>query len=295
MDTQYIRFVLLIVIILITGTSAYADDNVEIASYSIDRKISLLSDIRTRGTSDSLSGPGARLEIDVAHQSGLIALAEINNVSKKVMTGGDGVGMLFAMGWRTGNPEKWHFGIGLAAEVFPGAQFSAPHSIDLDTGTPGDQRTTNYNTDYAVLEIGYGNLQGRIINVISRTYRGADTGGVCGAMLQYSLDPTKALECYARGDHGSRGTWLFDLDYKYPIRSDTTITVHGGYQKVANFPEADSFDYSIGVSHVRWGIEWQAAWTGAIVRTRELYLVQDGDSTKRTYRPTLVVSATYRF
>ncbi|MBR8203359.1 TorF family putative porin [Burkholderia vietnamiensis] len=280
--------------LLVVGSQARAED-VDIASYSIDTSISVLSDIRTRGTSDSLSTPGARLTVEAAHDSGLIALAQINNVSKKVMTNGDGAGILVAGGWRHGNPDNWHFGVGLAMEIFPGAQFDAPQSFDFQNGVPADVRGTSFNTQYAVLELGYGDIQGRVVNVISKTYRGANTGGVCGSMLQFSADPTKALECYARGEHNSRGTWLFDLDYKYALRSDTTLKLHAGYQAVANFPEANLFDYSVGLAYVKWKIDWEAALTGAIVKTRELYLVQDGDSVKRTNRPTLVVSATYRF
>lgn len=273
--------------------NARADD-VDIATYTIDPSVSLMSDVRTRGTSDSLSGPGARLAIEAAHESGLIALAEINNVSRKEFTNGDGTDITLAGGWRFGNPDKWHFGIGLATEIFPGANFESPQAFDFVNQMPANVTSSNYNTDYALLEFGYDKLQGRVIDVISKTYRGANTGGVCGSMLQFG-DPTRALECYARGNHGSRGTVLFDLDYEYAIRGDTTLRLHTGYQKVANFPEANSFDYSIGLTHTRWGFQWNLSWVAAIVRTPALFAVQDGNSVKSTSKPTFLASVTRKF
>jgi len=294
---SYIASAAFLAVTVLASTSVWAssDDDVTIATYSIDTKASLMSDVRIRGISDSFNRPGARLEIDLAHESGMIALAQFNNVSKQEMVNGDGVGMLLGLGWRGGNPDQWHYGVGLASEVFPGAKFSAPQSFDFQAFQPTNVSNTNFNTNYAVLEFGYGRLYGRVIDVISKTYRGADAGGVCGAMLQYMADPTKALACYARGSNDSRGTLLFDLDYIQPLPIDTKMTFHVGYQSVANYPEADTFDYLLGITHTHWGMDWTAAVTGAIVRTPALYMYQDGDSIKRTDRPTLVLSTTYKF
>nr|WP_244664028.1 FGGY-family carbohydrate kinase [Xanthomonas phaseoli] len=43
--------------------------------------------------------------------------------------------------------------------------------------------------------------------VVSKTYRGADTGGVCGQILRFSIDPTAALQCYARGEQDPHAWW----------------------------------------------------------------------------------------
>jgi hypothetical protein len=200
-----------------------------------------------------------------------------------------------AGGYRFGDPEGWHFGAGLATELFPGAKFDAPRGFDMATGTPTDFQTTRYDSTFAVAEIGYGALEGRILNVISKTYRGADTGGVCGTMLALMPDPTKALDCYARGDHGSRGSWLFDLDYKVGLTPTTTLNLHAGYQKIANFKEANFSDYRIGVTHKRWGFEWNADWVTTNTRVRELYLAQDGDTLRATDGNKFVVSVSRRF
>lgn len=267
----------------------------ETASFAIDTEVKVTSDQRTRGISDSLNGPGIKLSVQAAHESGLIGLIEFSSVSKKQFLDSAGVGVTLAGGYRFGDPEGWHFGAGLATEVFPGAKFVAPNGFDLLTGTPTDFRTTNYNSAFAVVEIGLGALEGRVLNVISKTYRGAGTGGVCGTMLALMPDPTQALACYGRGDRGSRGSWLFDLDYKYNLTPATTLNLHGGHQKIANFKEADFSDLRIGVTHKRWGVEWSADWVTTNTRVRELYLAQDGDRLRATDGNKFVVSISRHF
>ena len=269
----------------------------QLATYQVVTTVTARSDQRTRGMSDSLMQPALDLNVQVAQQSGLVAMVDLVTVSRKEFPGGDGVDLTLAGGYRFGDPDAWHFGLGLAAETFPGASFSAPHSFDLATGTPGNTSSTSYNSRFVVLEVGYGAIHGRVLDVISKTYRGADTGGVCGALLQYSADPTGALNCYARGDHGSRGTLLFDLGYKYPLNALTTLRLHAGYQRVANFPEADFADYDIGLTRLAWGLDWRVDLLATQIKSgsRALYLVQDGNNLRATDNNTVELSVSKQF
>lgn len=280
------------VLLVCASTSSLAQ---EIASFAIDTEVKLTSDLRNRGISDSLNQPSLKVSVQAAHESGFVGLAELATVSQKQFLGGSGVGITLAGGYRFGDPEAWHFGIGLAAELFPGASYQAPHGFNLDTGEPQNITTTNYDTRFAVLEFGYGAVEARLLNVISDTYRGIDTGGVCGTMLQLMADPTPGLECYARGDKGSKGSWLLDVDYKVNIAPATTLNLHAGYQQIANFREADITDVRIGLTHKRWGFEWSADWTQAQTKVRELYLVQDGNEMRVTDDTRFVVSVSRRF
>lgn len=289
-----LRPISLAVFTLLAGIAAPALA-AETASFAIDTEIKVTSDQRTRGISDSLNKPGVKLSVQAAHETGLIALAEFASVSKKQFLDGDGLGVLLAGGYRFGDPEGWHFGAGIATELFPGAKFEAPHGFDFNTFTPTDFKTTKYDSTFAVAEISYGALEGRILNVISKTYRGADTGGVCGTMLLLMADPTQGLECYARGDHGSRGSWLFDLDYKFNLSPTTTLNLHGGYQKIANFREANFSDFRVGVTHKRWGFDWSADWVTTNTRVKELYIAQDGDKQRATDGNKFFVSVSRHF
>ena len=282
------------VLIAASATPTLAADDT-FASFAVDTDVKLSSDQRTRGISDSLNRPGLKLSVQVAHESGLIGLVEISTVSKKQFLDGNGLGVTLAGGYRFGDPEGWHFGAGLATELFPGAGFDAPHGFDMETGTPTDLRHTKYDSVFAVAEIGYGALEGRLLNVLSKTYRGADTGGVCATLLALNADPTRGLACYGRGDHDSRGTWLADLDYQYSLGPATSLNLHVGYQKVANFKEADFADVRVGVTHKQWGFEWSADWLSTRTRADELYLALDGSKLRATDDDALVVSLSRRF
>ncbi|HLO96715.1 MAG TPA: hypothetical protein VK195_20600, partial [Burkholderiaceae bacterium] len=95
----------------------------QVARYAVETELKLSSDQRTRGVSDSLRGPGLQLSLQVAHESGVIALAQLATVSRKYYTNSDGYNLLLATGYRFGDPDGWHFGAGVAAEIFPGARF----------------------------------------------------------------------------------------------------------------------------------------------------------------------------
>lgn len=283
---------LLITFLCAGSAAAFAADT---ARYAVDTELKLSSDQRTRGISDSLNRPGLKLSVQAAHESGLIGLVEVATVSKKQFLQGDGLGVTLAAGYRFGDPEAWHFGVGLAAELFPGARFEAPHGIDLEAGVPTDVRSTRYDSRFAVLEFGYGALEGRLLHVLSKTYRGADTGGVCGTMLALMPDPTRALECYARGDHGSRGSWLADLDYRFHLDPATTLTLHAGYQRISHFSEANFSDLRVGITRRQWGFDWSADWVTTNTRVRELYLALDGDRLRATDGNKLVLAVSRKF
>jgi hypothetical protein len=96
-------------------------------------------------------------------------------------------------------------------------------------------------------------------------------------LLTLLSDPTQGLDCFARGDHGSRGTHLLDLDWKHALDGRTWILLHGGVQKVHHFREADGWDWRAGVQHTRWGLDFTLEAVGARMMTRELYIAFDDD------------------
>lgn len=103
------------------------------------------------------------------------------------MFGSQGYSAVLAAGWRTGNPDGWHFGLGLATEL--PRKLRCPNSFDAASFTPGDVRSTKYDNSFMIFEAGYGALEFRALNVVSDTYRGINTGGVCGTLLQLNPDP----------------------------------------------------------------------------------------------------------
>ena len=218
----------------------------ETASIAWDVEARITTDQRNRGISDSLRKPAARLGITAAHESGVTALLETGSVSRKQFLGGSGLFVVAAVGYRAGDPDGWHYGVGAAHEAFPGASFEAPHALDPATFAPVDLRRSHFNSSFLALEAGWGALESRLMVVTSKTYRGANTGGVCGTLLAVAADPTPGLACYARGDQGSRGTLLLDVNYRIDLDPRTTVNLHLGHQRVKHFHEADTTDHGIG-------------------------------------------------
>lgn len=275
------------------GTSAFASE--EMASYALDAELRVSSEQRTRGTSDSLLGPSAKLTMQLAHESGLSAMAEFNSVSKKQFTGGNGTALVLALGYRGGDPEGWHYGAGLVTETFPGASVEAPHRLDPGTFEPSDMRRTRFNSAFAALELGWRDVEFRWMNVISRNYRGINTGTVCGTLLALRPDPSAGLSCYGRGDRDSRGSLLLDASYKYTINPTTAVIAHVGHQRARNFEEANLTDLSLTLRHQRWGCEWAMDWVSPRAKVRELYLVQDGSRVRVTDGNRVVASVARKF
>lgn len=275
------------------GNIAHATEDT--TSIAVDTRIKLSTDIRSRGTSDSLLQPGVRFNANVAHESGWVGFMDLATASKKQFLGSNGLSAVVGTGWRTGDPDGWHFGLGAATEFFPGARFEAPHSIDLESFTPTNVKKTNYNSSFAVLEAGYGALEFRAMNQLSKTYRGLNTGGVCGTLMVFNPDPMVGINCFGRGDKNSRGSWLFDMDYKIPLSPQTSLNLHAGIQRIKNFREANMEDYAIALTHKRWGFEFTAEWLVTRTQARELYLYQDGNRLRAVDNNKLVLTVAHKF
>jgi hypothetical protein len=267
----------------------------EVSSYAVSTEVKLSSDYRNRAISDSLNKPSLKMGLQLAHESGLAGLIEVATVSKKQFLDGNGLALTLGGGYRAGDPDGFHYGVGLAAELFPGAKFEAPQSFDFNTFTPTDLRRSNFNSTFALIELGYGNFDLRLLNAISKDYRGINTGSVCGTLLLKLADPTIGLDCYARGTKSSKGTWLLDASYKHELTADTTLILHAGYQKVPNFKEVNFADYSVAIAHKRWGFNWSVEWLTARTKNRELFQVTDGQKNIATDKSKLIFSVAKTF
>jgi hypothetical protein len=272
-------------------------DEPELASYQLDIEAKVLSDRRNRGVSDTNNGPGAELNFSFAHQSGFVAVADFGTVSKIQFPNGDHATALLAGGYRWGDPDAWHFGVGLAQELFPGAKVDAPTGLAPvvdDSGQvvglePTGMRTTHFDTTYAVLEFGWKLLEGRYLYVLSKDYRGGNSSTICPLYLP---DAAAALACYARGDFRTGGTQMIDLDIKYPIAPHTNLLGHLGYENVPHFSGFDFVDWRAGASYeLPYGFTVSAEAVGAATKTHALFVATSTTGkTEATDKTTVVVA-----
>lgn len=276
------------------AAAALADDEPEIASYSIDTNLKFSSDRKTRGISDTFGRPGAELTVELAHESGLIGRFQIGSVSRVNYPDSNRLNPMLAVGWRGGDPSALHYGVAAAREWFPRARVAgAPTGFDENLGPTG-VANTSFHTSYLVGELGWGYLTTRYLHVVSKDFRGANTSTVCASYLAGNM--AAALDCYGQGMRHSRGTQLFDLDLAYPINGSTKLIGHLGWQKVRNFRGMDTMDYRLGLEHTRWGFIFGAEAAGAKVRDSAPFVAVDAGGTSRRMEKTrLILSIAKRF
>lgn len=279
---------------VLAHAQAPADDEPEIASYSIDTTVKLSSDRKTRGVSDTFGRPGAELTVEFAHESGLIGQFQLGSVSRVNYPESNRLNPMLALGWRGGNPDALHYGVAAAREWFPQARVTgAPTGFD-ENFNPTGVADTRFHTSYLVGELGWGYVTARYLYVVSKDFRGANTSTICPGYL--ASDPAAAMDCYGQGMRHSGGTQLFDLDLAYPINGSTKLIGHLGWQKVRNFRGLDTVDYRLGLEHTRWGFIFGAEVAGAKARDRALFVATDeGGATRRMDTTKLILSIAKRF
>lgn len=272
-----------------------------IQSYALDVEAKVISDRKNRGISDTYNRPGAELTLTAVHESGVLGYLQLGSVRKEIFPETNGLQITAALGYRWGNPERWHFGLGVAQEWFPKAEArDAPTGIDWTTGMPTGLTTTKFDTTYALFEFGFGNVEARYLYVLSDDLRGNNTATLCGSSYLPAVlaggDPTKAIACYEGGFKETGGSHLLDVNYQYRLSGQTKLVAHGGYQKMRNIRGGDVFDYKLGLVHTRWGLDWGIEVAGANLRNRDFAVVMDSDgNTKRVDRTAVIVSVAKRF
>lgn len=271
-----------------------ADDEPEIASYSINTTLKFSSDRKTRGISDTFGRPGAELTVEFAHESGLIGQFQVGSISRVNYPDSNRLNPMLAVGWRGGDPRALHYGVAAAREWFPRARVvGAPTGFDENLDPTG-VANTGFHTSYLVGELGWGYLTARYLHVVSKDFRGANTSTICPSYL--ASDMAAAMDCYGQGMRHSRGTQLLDLDLAYPINGSTKLIGHLGWQKVRNFRGMDTVDYRLGLEHTRWGFIFGAEAAGATVRDSAPFVAVDaGGTARRMDKTRLILSIAKRF
>lgn len=275
----------------------------EIQSYSLDMEAKVSTDRRTNGLSDTYRRPGAEFTVTAAHESGFLGYLQLGTVAKESFPDGNKTTAVGALGYRWGKPEGWHFGVGAAQEMFPGASVEL-HDNELvyAMGGPAEVIKTNFDTTFGLFEFGYGIVEARYMLVLSKDFRGNNTSVVCGtaaqiAQIQGDLTFGEASSCYDRGYRNSRGSQLLQVEAKIPLNGNTRLLTHVGYTAVRNFSFLNTLDYKLGLIHTRWGLDFEADIVGGSMRNSYYANTPNTamDSLKRIDKPALMASIAKRF
>lgn len=287
----------LLTLALSGSVQAAEPDEPRFQSYSLDFEARLTTDRRTNGLSDTYRRPGADFTVNAAHESGLVGFLQLGTVARESFPKGNRSTVLVGAGYRWGHSEGWHFGLGLAQEMFPNAEVEAPRNAFID---PTDTVKTRFDTTFGVLEFGYGIIEARYLLVTSRDFRGNNTAVVCGSALQVGSlegDVTEAMNCYDRGFQHSRGSQLLQVETRLPLTGSTQLLAHVGYTHVRHFDFLNTWDYRVGLIHKRWGFDFEADVVGGLM-DNDYYaktVNTAGTSIRRIDRPALVLSVARKF
>ena len=192
--------------------------------------MSIVSDYRFRGISQTYLGPAIQGGIDYSHPSGIYIGNWNSNVASQVYTGGSGIEMDFYGGWKT------TFGdIGLDI----GAIYYYYHNAEFDGGAG--------KVDFDNVEFYVGAswkwLSAKFFYALT-DYFGLANEQAAGA---YWLNKDTGATLTPAG--GSDGTWYLDLTASFPVNKQLSVVAHYGMLEVEKYSELDYKDWKLGVTY----------------------------------------------
>src|SRR5450830_2198453 len=199
----------------------------EASAQTLTGNLSLVSDYRFRGISQSWGQPAVQGGFDYTHASGLYLGNWNSSVSSNSYNNGASLEVDLYAGYRFEPVKGWAVDVGVLTYQYPGARLnSAPAS---PTGEKYD------NT-----EIYLGLTQGPFN--VKLSYALTDYFGLNSTTSGYAY--WSALP--ARGD--SKGTSYLDLNYNTDLGSALTLGLHAGYTSVRNYSELSYADNKISLT-----------------------------------------------
>ena len=238
--------------------------------------VTLVSDYRFRGISQTYKGPALQGGFDYAHSSGFYLGNWNSNVASQVYTGGSSIEMDFYGGYKR-SFGGFGFDIGYLYYDYPNAEFQSAgngsQSFDSqEMYLGGSWKWISLKYSLAVSDyFGLGSTQ---VN-----------GGYWADQDDGSLLPDRG---------GSENSDYLDLTANVPVGEKLTIGAHVGTLNVKNYSELDYTDWKLGVTYNLKGWLLGAAYVDTDA-SRDWYYTGGSDGNKDTGTETVVVSVSKAF
>jgi uncharacterized protein (TIGR02001 family) len=232
--------------------------------------LTIASDYRFRGISQTYKGPAIQGGIDYAHSSGLYVGNWNSNVSSAVYTGGSGIEMDFYGGWKKAFGD---FGLDVGAlyYYYPNAQF---------IGTAGSKKFDNTEL---YLGGSWKWLSAKINYAIS-DYFGLNNEQAAGG---YWVHKNTGAALGAKGD--SKGTTYVDFTATYPVTDKFSIIGHYGILNVKKYSDLKYKDVKLGATYDLSGWALGAAYVTTDAK-KEWYYTAGSKGNRTTGEGTLLLS-----
>jgi uncharacterized protein (TIGR02001 family) len=230
--------------------------------------MTIASDYRFRGISQTYLGPTIQGGIDYSHPSGIYFGNELN-VASQVYTGGSGIEMDFTR-WRKSSAT------------------SASTSGDLLLLPRAEFQGAKFDNTEVYFGASWKWLSGKFFYALS-DYFGLNNEQAAGAY--WSNKDTGATLTPAGG---SDGTWYLDLSAAFPVDKQLSIVAHYGQLKVEKYSELDYKDWKLGVTYDLNGWLLGAAYVDSDA-DKGWYYTGGSKGNKETGKTTVVLSVTKTF
>jgi uncharacterized protein (TIGR02001 family) len=232
--------------------------------------MTIVSDYRFRGISQTYKGPAIQGGIDYAHSSGLYLGNWNSNVASQVYSGGSGIEMDFYGGWK----NTWGdlgVDVGTIWYHYPNAEFK---------GTAGNKKFEN-NEIY--LGGNWKWLSAKIFYSLTPYFGIGDEQAAGGYWLH--KDTNAALG--AKGS--SKGSTYIDFTATYPASDNLSLVAHYGILEVKKYNDLDYKDWKLGATYDLRGWSLGAAYVATNAK-KEWYYTGGSQGNRQTGEGTIVLS-----
>ena len=255
------------------GLAAAADPS------PVTGNMTIASDYRFRGISQTYLGPTIQGGIDYAHSSGIYLGNWNSNVASQVFLGGSSIEMDFYGGYKTSFGDVG-IDVGAIYYYYPNAEWNQ------NTGaTTGNAKFDNFEIYFGA---SYKWISGKLFYALSDYFGLANeqsSGGYyvnrnTGALLGSTAD--------------SSGTWYLDLTATIPLSKEFNLIAHYGMLEVKSYGELDYKDWKLGVTYDLSGWILGAAYIGSDA-DKDWYYTGGSKGVKESGKNTVVLSVSKTF
>lgn len=248
------------------------------AEHSLSGNLSLVSDYRFRGISQTWRQPAVQGGFDYAHSSGAYAGVWASNVSGNSYNNGAGLELDLYGGYKLSLSHDLTLDLGALAYVYPGAKLNS---------APGVATTQKYDNLDLYAGLSWGAFSAKL-SLAASDYFGLN--GTTAGYAYFSSLP-------ARG--GSKGSSYLDLNYRFDLGTlseGLALDTHLGHLTLRHYGELSYTDLKLGLSKTFNGFNVGAA---VVATDADKRFYQAGNSAgqdaKRLGRASVVLSVQRSF
>ena len=196
--------------------------------------LSIVSDYRFRGVSQTYLGPAVQGGFDYAHPGGVYLGNWNSSVSSQVFTGGSGVEMDFYGGWKHSYGDVT-LDVGGIYYYYPQAECNQNNACATAGSTKFDNLEVYFGITLKWFSFKYSYALTNYFGLGKEQAAGYWTDKETGAPLG--------------GTANSHGTWYADLTATIPLSKELSFVGHYGMLEVENYSRLDYKDWKLGVTY----------------------------------------------